>query len=234
MTDMSGIIQQVAIGALPILVAITFHEVAHGWVADKLGDPTARALGRITLNPFAHIDPIGTVLLPLFLYVTTGFVFGWARPVPVNFNNLRRPKADMAIVAGAGPATNLALAVVCGLVFKGILAVRPDLLPAAVGIGQAPALFEGGEPASAVLIPVLLMLKASVIVNAILLVINLIPIPPVDGGRIAVGLLPPGPAETLARIEPYGIFVLIGIIYLDRSIGILGTAVHVVVWAILG
>ena len=107
-------------------------------------------------------------------------------------------------------------------------------LPAAVGIGQAPALFEGGDPASAVLIPVLLMLKASVIVNAILLVINLIPIPPVDGGRIAVGLLPPGPAETLARIEPYGIFVLIGIIYLDRSIGILGTAVHVVVWAILG
>ena len=213
MMEMSGIIQQVAIGALPILVAITFHEVAHGWVADKLGDPTARALGRITLNPFAHIDPVGTVLLPLFLYVTTGFVFGWAKPVPVNFNNLRRPKADMAIVAGAGPATNLALAVACGLVFKGILVVRPDLLPAAVGIGQAPALFEGGDPASAVLIPVLLMLKASVIVNAILLVINLIPIPPVDGGRIAVGLLPPGPAAALAGIWPVSALGILRVTY---------------------
>jgi len=184
-------IQLLVIGAVPIVMAITFHEAAHGFVADRRGDSTARLLGRLTLNPLVHIDLVGTVLVPLFLYFTSGFVFGWAKPVPVDFTKLHRPKADMVWVAAAGPLTNLALAVVCGLLLK--------LMPAA-----------GGDAAGfSVVGPLRQMLEFGVVVNALLMVFNLLPLPPLDGGRVLVGLLPPPSSERVAAVEPYGFMILI-------------------------
>ncbi|MBI4715283.1 MAG: site-2 protease family protein, partial [Nitrospirae bacterium] len=128
-------IQQIALMALPVVLAITLHEAAHGWVADRFGDSTARREGRLTLNPLAHIDPIGTILIPILLYVTTGFVIGYAKPVPVNFHNLRNPKRDMIWVAAAGPGVNLGLALIFGLLFQGILALQPGAVVQSGGDG---------------------------------------------------------------------------------------------------
>jgi Zn-dependent protease len=160
-------------------------------VADRRGDSTARLLGRLTLNPLVHIDLVGTVLVPLFLYFTSGVVFGWAKPVPVDFAKLRRPKADMVWVAAAGPLTNLALAVFCGALLK--------LMPVA-----------GGDAAGfSVVGPLRQMLEFGVVVNALLMVFNLMPLPPLDGGRVLVGLLPRPSSERVAAVEPYGFMILI-------------------------
>lgn len=186
---------------IPAILAITMHEAAHGWVASKLGDDTALRLGRVTFNPLRHIDPFGTIILPALMYFTTGFVFGWAKPVPVNFSRLNHPRRDMVWVALAGPGSNLILAVASAWIW--------GMLPNAVGMGD---------------MWVKAMLEVSILANVVLMVFNLIPLPPLDGGRVAVGILPRALALPLARMEQYGILVLIGVLFLlpllGREIGV--------------
>ena len=188
--DIAHIIQTVLIYALPVLFAITVHEAAHGYAAKHFGDNTAYALGRITLNPIKHIDPIGTILMPLMLYFATGgsFLFGYAKPVPVRFGNLRNPKRDMVWVALAGPASNLLQALIWG--------VLSYLL---IGMEVNEHFFTA-------------MCKAGVLVNVVMFVFNLFPLPPLDGGRILVGLLPYRQAEMVSRLEPYGFFIVMGLV----------------------
>ena len=176
--------------ALPLLFAITLHEAAHGWVAALLGDKTAQRLGRVSANPFRHIDPLGTVALPLVMYFTTGFVFGWAKPVPVDWRNLRNPRRDSALVALAGPGANLAMMLVWGVLARiGVYLHSTDYQWVAV-----PLIYMGGF---------------GLMINAILMVLNLFPLPPLDGGRVLVSLLPPKLAYTVSKIEPYGLIVLV-------------------------
>ena len=186
------LVQRLAVLVLPVILAITVHEAAHGYVADRLGDRTARMLGRITLNPLRHIDPIGTVLLPLGMYALTGFMFGWAKPVPVNPRNLGNPRRDMAIVAAAGPLSNLVMAVLWSIA----ILVGGWLLPVSTWVG-APLVFMGA---------------AGVLINIILLVLNMLPLPPLDGGRVLVGLLPAKLARLVSQVEPYGLFILIALL----------------------
>ena len=200
---MEHILAKISIMLVPALLAITAHEVAHGFLADKLGDPTARLLGRLTLNPFKHLDPIGTVAL---LFVG----FGWARPVPVNFNNLSRPKKDMIWVALAGPLTNFGLALLSVLLLKVL-----------VYLGKA---FPDGSLAQ-VFQPLSLMAAFSLYINVILAVFNLLPIPPLDGGRVAVSLLPSHLAARYAMLEPYGLMILVLLLFS----GILGTVIGPVI-----
>ncbi len=190
---MNELIQTIAVYALPVLLAITLHEAAHGYVARLFGDPTAALAGRITLNPLRHIDPIGTVAVPLGILLLSsiggaGFLFGWAKPVPVNFGNLRRPKQQMVWVAAAGPGANLAMAIGWALLFKALSA-----------IGLEERFF-------------LEMAVAGIMVNIGLMALNLLPIPPLDGGRILTGLLPMRLAWQFARIEPYGLFIVIALL----------------------
>lgn len=192
MADFS-LIQKIIIWALPVLFAITAHEVAHGWVALKLGDRTAQMMGRLTLNPLKHIDPVGTLLVPGLLLVFGGFVFGWAKPVPVTYQNLRKPKSDMAWVALAGPMSNLIMALIWALVAKLALVALQS------GITMAE--------------PMLYMGIAGVLINTMLMVLNLLPLPPLDGGRILTSILPGPLAWQVSRLEPYGFFILLGLIY---------------------
>ena len=186
-------IQNIAIWAVPVLAAIVFHEVAHGWVANWFGDTTAARMGRLTLNPIAHIDLFGTILLPALLIISHApFVFGYAKPVPVNFHNLNRPKRDMVLVALAGPATNIALAVLSAYLLK------------LVGAGE----FLSQSRVSA-LAPLALMAQSSVSINVMLAAFNLFPVPPLDGGRVLVGLLPEPYSSTVARVERYGFLIII-------------------------
>lgn len=202
MMDIANIVRQLAISALPVLIAITFHEVSHGFVANRLGDPTAKMMGRLTLNPIAHIDPVGTILLPLMMIVLTNgqFVFGYAKPVPINPSNFKDPKRDMAISAAAGPITNILLAILSMLILKFIV------IPSSV--------FFPGIVTTTVLKPLTLMLTSSIIFNVVLAAFNLIPIPPLDGGRVLVGFLPHKQAVSYSRIEPYGFIIVIVLIYL--------------------
>jgi len=208
------LLQRIAVWALPLIFAVTIHEAAHGWVADRLGDPTARKLGRITINPIPHIDPIGTLLVPILMLTFTGFLIGWARPVPVTTSRLRSPKRDMAIVAAAGPGVNLLMAIVWLLV---MLLTHQFLRGVEV-----------------VAIPLLLMSVAGVFVNLVLMAINLLPIPPLDGGRILTGLLPLGAARQFARIEPFGLVILIALLVTGVVGMILGPVVFGMVAALPG
>jgi len=184
-------IQKIAIWILPVLLAVSLHEAAHAWMADKKGDSTARSLGRLTFNPLKHIDPIGTILVPALMLTFTGFAFGWAKPVPVNMRNLRNPQKDMIWVALAGPASNFIMAILWA-VFLNIS-----------------VLFVNNE--SSISLFLLLMPVAGITINVILGVLNLFPVPPLDGGRILAGLLPPKAAEQYAKIEPYGFFIVIAL-----------------------
>jgi Zn-dependent protease len=199
--DFTNVARQLLISALPILIAITFHEVSHGLVANKLGDPTAKMLGRLTLNPIAHIDLFGTILLPFMLIVLTHgqFVFGYAKPVPINPMNFRNPKRDMAISAAAGPVTNIVLAFLSFLVLKGVLTPLAAFVP--------------GSFVETVLKPLAMMFTSSIVINVVLAVFNMIPIPPLDGGRVLTGFLPHRQAISFSRIEPYGFIIVIVLIY---------------------
>ena len=191
--DLSQSLVEISYLALPVLSAITLHEAAHGYVARHFGDLTAYQAGRISLNPLRHIDPIGTVLVPLMMFITAGFLFGWAKPVPVNFGRLRRPKQDMLWVAIAGPASNLFMAILWIMVAK---------LALSSSGGTTAAWFYA-------------MSQAGITINVALMVLNLIPLPPLDGGRVAVSLLPHPYAYQFAKIEPYGMFILIGLLLLE-------------------
>ncbi len=188
--DFAQIVQTVALYALPVLFAITVHEAAHGYAARHFGDNTAHMLGRITLNPLKHIDPLGTIAMPLMLYFATSgaFLFGYAKPVPVNFGRLRNPKKDMVWVALAGPGANLAQAILWTLALYGLIA-----------LGVNERFFSG-------------MCEAGVLVNLVMFAFNLFPLPPLDGGRILVGLLPQPLAWQVSRIEPWGFFVVMALV----------------------
>lgn len=196
--ELSSVIKELLIAVFPILIAITFHEVAHGFVAYKLGDSTARLMGRLTLNPLSHIDPIGTVIVPLMLFVLSkgAFIFGTAKPVPVNFYNLRNPRRDSALVSAAGPIINVLIAFISVLMLIFIRKISIILTPYAF-IGQK------------IIVPINKMLLYSVSFNIFIAAFNLLPIPPLDGGRIITSLLPPRHSSQFRKIEPYGIFVVL-------------------------
>ena len=208
---MQELIVTLTIWALPVLFAITLHEAAHGYAARHFGDRTAELAGRISLNPARHIDPVGTILVPGLILITSSLVgagamlFGWAKPVPVNFGRLRNPKADMLWVAAAGPFANLAMAVGWALLFR-------------VAVGM---------PDNAYALPMAKMADAGMQINAVLMFLNLVPLPPLDGGRIAVSLLPPGPAYKFAQIEPYGFPILLFLLLTGILGDILGPLVAI-------
>jgi Zn-dependent protease len=190
--DLEKIIYNIAVWAIPVLFAITVHEVAHGWVANKLGDGTARMLGRLTLNPAKHIDPIGTILVPIVLMIFSPIIFGWAKPVPVDMRNFKNPRRDMAIVAIAGPLSNVVMAIFWVLFLYIVQATISD-----------PAIAKGLQS----------MAVAGILINLVLFAFNLIPIPPLDGGRVLSGLVPEKFSRILDQIEPYGFFIVIGLVY---------------------
>jgi Zn-dependent protease len=198
-----SLLQKISIWVVPVLLAITVHEVMHGYVALRFGDRTALMLGRLTLNPLKHVDPVGTILIPgLLLLLQSGFIFGYAKPVPVDWRNLHNPKRDMAIVAAAGPASNLCMGICWALLVR----VGAQL----------------GETGTALIY----MGIAGIFINTILMVLNLLPLPPLDGGRVLTGLLPGPLAYKFSRIEPYGFFILIALLVT----GILG----LILWPLMG
>ena len=194
MTATMDVIFKIVLFAPPILLAITLHEVAHGWAARYLGDPTAADLGRLSLNPLKHVDPVGTIAVPAVMLTLGGVLFGWAKPVPVNMNQLRFPKIDMALVAAAGPASNLVMAAIWVLIFK-------------VGVSL-------GSILGAMII---LMAAVGVFINTIIMMLNLLPLPPLDGSKVLSGLLPDHLSNYMYRAEPYGLFIFMGIFLLDMT-----------------
>lgn len=209
MQDFQATIQYVAVAVLPLIFAITVHEAAHGWVANKLGDGTAKAQGRLTFNPIPHIDPIGTIVLPILMMLTTGFIFGWAKPVPIDLRNLHHPRRDWAIISVAGPLSNLAMALIWGVVWKITMLLPQSMVYIAL--------------------PLALMAKIGITFNVILLVLNLLPLPPLDGSRVLGWLLPPRAAMQLDKIEPYGIFILIGLLYFGLWDVVIGPITNAVI-----
>lgn len=206
--NFDNILEAITIWAIPVIFAITLHEAAHGYIASKLGDPTAKMLGRITVNPLKHIDLVGTVIVPLLLIMLGGFIFGWAKPVPVDARNFKKPMQHMAIVAAAGPISNLLMA--CFWVLLLALAIH--------GLEQGFWLRQ----------PLILMAQAGLIINLVLMVLNLLPLLPLDGGRVVAGLLSPTMAYKFMKIEPYGLIILLLLLFT----GILGKILGPVVGAL--
>ncbi|MGC9194159.1 MAG: site-2 protease family protein [Syntrophobacteraceae bacterium] len=203
-------IQSIILMIVPLLFSIILHEVSHGWVAEKLGDPTARLMGRLTLNPIPHIDPLGSIVVPgILLLAGTHFLFGWAKPVPVNFSNLRGGRKSMALVALSGPATNFMLAVLSAIVYH-------------LTLGKG-----SGGPSGAFLVPIHAMAFYSVLLNLVLMLFNLLPILPLDGGRIAVGLLPESIAIPFQRTERWGMLIVVLVIVSDVWTRVLGPVIYV-------
>ena len=211
--QLAGTIYTASTWVLPVLLAITLHEAIHGFVAHRCGDDTAWRLGRVSFNPLKHVDPVGTVLLPaMLLFLHSPFLFGYAKPVPVNFRALRHPRRDMVLVAGAGPGMNIVLAIAAGLLVHLVGLVPP-----------------GGQDW------VLQNLENAIVINVVLAVFNMIPLPPLDGGRVAVGLLPSTLAAPLARLEPYGMPIIIGLLFVLPMVGAqLGRDLNIVGWLLGG
>lgn len=211
--DLASFLTIISVAAVPILLAITLHEVAHGRVARHYGDRTAESLGRLSLNPLRHIDPIGTVLVPAILVWFGGFIFGWAKPVPVNARNLRRPRQDMVLVAAAGPAANFAMALAWAILLS--FAQHRSSGIASEWLEQ--------------------MASVGVSINVLLAVFNLLPVPPLDGGRVLMNLLPPGAASrALARIEPFGLFIILALLMTGILFTLLGRPIFEITDFILG
>ena len=210
MMDLQNVIQLIALYAIPGIFAITLHEAAHGYAARHFGDLTAFQAGRITLNPIRHIELMGTIVIPILILVASQgkYAFGWAKPVPVDFSRLRNPKRDMLWVAAAGPGANFVMAIFWALVIKAMQYLPPNYFTE----------------------PILLMARGGIIVNTVLMVLNLLPLPPLDGGRIAVSLLPARLANIFARVEPYGMFILLALMLL----GVLGTVMWPFVAGFIG
>lgn len=204
-----NLIQKIVIWVIPVLFAVTLHEAAHGWMANKLGDPTARMLGRLTLNPLKHVDPVGTILIPgILLLFRSPLLFGWAKPVPISPVNFKSPRRDMAAVGAAGPAANFVMAILWALVARVSLYM----------------------PATSLHLQQMLALLgiAGIFINVLLMVFNLLPIPPLDGGRVASGLMPREWARSYDRIEPYGLFIVFGLLMLGPALGI--NILDVILW----
>ena len=206
------VILKIVLFAPPILLAITMHEVAHGWAARYLGDPTAASLGRLSLNPLKHVDPMGTIAVPAFMLTIGGVLFGWAKPVPVDMNQLRFPKIDMALVAAAGPASNLVMAASWVVIFK-------------IGYNLESTLGT----------MIILMATVGVFINSIIMILNLLPLPPLDGSKVLAGLLPEKLSNYIYRLEPYGLFIVLGVFLLDwtLSLGIFHNLVIMPVYSIV-
>jgi len=217
-----SIIQKIAVMALPLVFAIVLHEVAHGWVANRLGDHTARDMGRLTLNPLSHIDLFGTIIMPLMLFVLTNgkMVFGYAKPVPINPYNFRDPKKDMALSALAGPGINMIMAIFSAFLLRAVMPAVEGFLPK-----QAWELFA---------FPLSLMFGYGVIINVVLAVLNLIPIPPLDGSRVVYWLLPPKQAAVYYRLEPYGTLILMALIMFGALGRIMGPILRPILTLLLG
>lgn len=196
---MNQFLQIISIAAVPMLFAITLHEAAHGYIASKLGDKTALMMGRVTLNPIKHIDPIGTILLPMVMFYLGGIIFGWAKPVPVNWQNLNNPKRDAALVAAAGPFSNLIMALIWALIAKLTVISNGDIFPSELLFTNIPAILYA-------------MAKFGIMINSALMLLNLIPIPPLDGSRVVSSVLPAKISVYYNSIEPYGIWVLLGLL----------------------
>ena len=197
-----SLIEKIVVAAVPIIFAITVHEVAHGWVASKLGDPTAKLAGRLTLNPVRHIDPVGTIAVPLIMIALTPFAFGWAKPVPVDWRNLKQPRRDMALVAAAGPGANLIM-----------LALWTLLLS---------VLFATDNPVSYMSTLLIEMAQVGIIINIVLIALNLLPLPPLDGSRIVTAFLSPAAAQKYNVLERWGLPILVVLIFT----GVLGKILH--------
>jgi len=219
--QLGDFVRAVALWSLPVLAAVVFHEVAHGFVALRLGDDTAARMGRLTLNPVRHIDPVGTIALPALLLFMGAPVFGYARPVPVNYLNLRDPRRGMVLVALAGPLANLLLAAVSAVIFHQIFAYLSGLEGSKGGL------------ALSVLVPLALIAQRSVVMNVVLAVFNLLPIPPLDGGRVLSGLLPDAQARAVAAIEPFGFLILVVLLTTRALGGILETPVSMLLGVLL-
>ncbi len=187
-----NLISTLFVFVIPVIFAVTVHEVAHGWVASRFGDQTAKSMGRLTLNPMKHIDPVGTILVPAIMYFTSGFIFGWAKPVPVNWRNLGHPRRDMAIVAIAGPVANLLMLLFWAMSAKIIISL--------------------GNDSNHLTQLLFVMCSIGITINIVLMILNLFPVLPLDGGRILTAMLPRNLAITFSRLEPYGLIILVALL----------------------
>ena len=220
MNSLLQILHTISSMGLPLLFAMVLHEYAHGWVAEKCGDQTAKLQGRLTLNPLAHIDLVGTIIMPVICLILPGsFLLGWAKPVPIDPRNMHHPRRDMALTAAAGPVMNLVLALLSGLLLALLLLLEPTLFIRQPAGAALPSSFL----TTMFLRPVAVMALYSVIINVFLALFNLIPIPPLDGGRIMTSLLPPKPAMALARLEPYGMLIVVVLILFDKELRVIHT-----------